>query len=69
MGSIGLVRKPGNDWSEIWGLSDDLFFKMLRLVLIVSPTMVQIGIVFTESVSKWLDDGMPRALELGHKEN
>jgi hypothetical protein len=49
-------------------LSYDLLFEALRLVLIFSLTIVQIGIAFTESVSKRFDKGMPRALDLGYKE-
>ena len=49
-------------------MSYNLLFKVLRLVLIFSLTIVQIGTAFTESVSKQFDKGMPRALDLGYKE-
>ena len=49
-------------------MSYNLLFEALRLVLIFSLTIVQIGTAFTESVSKRFDKGMPRALDLGYKE-
>jgi len=49
-------------------LSYNLLFEALRLVLIFSLTIVQIGTAFTESVSKRFDKGMLRALDLGYKE-
>ena len=49
-------------------MSYNLLFEALRLVLIFSFTIVQIGTAFTESVSKRFDKGMPRALDLGYKE-
>ena len=49
-------------------MSYNLLFEALRLVLIFSLTIVQIGMAFTESVSKRFDKGMLRALDLGYKE-
>jgi len=49
-------------------LSYNLLFEALRLVLIFSLTIVQIGMAFTESVSKRFDKGMLRVLDLGYKE-
>ena len=67
--SIRPVRKPKKDWKELWGLGCDLIFEALRLVLLVSVTIVRIGAVLTESIGRWLDKGMPKALGLGHKED
>jgi hypothetical protein len=50
-------------------LGYDLLFETLRLVLIISLTVVRIGVAFMESVGKWVDKGMPRALDLGYKGN
>jgi hypothetical protein len=49
-------------------LGHALIFKMLRLVLLVGLTIVRIGTVFTKYACWWLDEGMPRALDTGHKE-
>ena len=49
-------------------MSYNLLFEALRLVLIFSLTIVQISIAFTESVSKWFNKGMPKALDLSYKE-
>jgi hypothetical protein len=38
-------------------------------VLIISLTVVQISVAFIESVRKQVDKGMPRALDLGHKDS
>jgi hypothetical protein len=71
MESIGLVGKPKNDWKVLWGLRYTLIFEALELVLILSLTIAQIGTAFLKSVSRgiswWLDDRMPRTLEMGHK--
>ena len=50
-------------------MSYNLLFKALRLVLIFSLTIVQIGTAFTESVSKQFNKGMPKALDLSYKES
>jgi hypothetical protein len=68
IGSIRPVRKLTDNWNEIQGLSYDLLFEALRLVLIFSLTIVQIGTAFTESVGRWFDKGMLRAPDLGYKE-
>ena len=62
------VKGLTNNQNEIYGLSYNLLFKALRLVLIFSLTIVQISIAFTKSVSKQFDKGMLRALDLGYKE-
>ena len=48
-------------------MSYDLVFEVLRLVLIISLTIVRIGTAFIEIVSKRFDKGMRRALDLGYK--
>src|SRR3982074_1944952 len=72
MESIEPVGKPKNDWKELWGLSCNLIFEILKLVLSLSLTIVWIGSAFMESVGKgiswWLEEEMPRVLERGHKE-
>jgi hypothetical protein len=37
-------------------------------MLIFGLTIIQIGTAFTESVTKWFNKGIPRALDLGYKE-
>jgi hypothetical protein len=61
-GSVQPVRKLTDDWNEIRDLSYNLVFEVLRLVLIISLTVVRIGAAFMESVGKRFDKGMPRAL-------
>ena len=46
-------------------LSHALLFETLRLVLLISMTIVQVSIAHAESVARWLDEGMP---EVGTKE-
>jgi hypothetical protein len=48
-------------------LSYALLFKTLKLVLLVSMTIVRVSAALVESISWWLDEAMPRAPELGHK--
>ena len=48
-------------------MSYDLVFEVLRLVLIISLTIVQIGTAFIKIVSKRFDKGMLRILDLGYK--
>src|SRR5271163_2799051 len=67
--STGSVRKPKRDWEELWGLSQVLIFEAIKLVLILSSTIIRIGTALTESANQWLDEGMPRAPEFGHKED
>ena len=50
-------------------MSYNLLFEALRLVLIFSLIIVQISTAFTESVSKWFNKGMLKALDLGYKES
>jgi hypothetical protein len=38
-------------------------------VLIISLTVIQISVAFIKSVRKQVDKGMPRALDLGHKDS
>ena len=38
-------------------------------MLILSLTIIQISTALTESANQWLDEGMPRAPEFGHKED
>jgi hypothetical protein len=66
-GSIRPVRENGTDWKELWDLSYALLFKTLKLVLLVSMTIVQVSAALVESISWWLDEVMLRALELEHK--
>ena len=48
-------------------MSYDLVFEVLRLVLIISLTIVQIGTAFIKIVSKQFDKGMLRVLDLSYK--
>jgi hypothetical protein len=56
------------DWRDMWRLSYALIFEALKLVLLISLMIVRLGTVATEGVRRWLDKGMPRVLDLGHKE-
>jgi hypothetical protein len=38
-------------------------------VLVISLTVVQIGVAFIKSIRKQVDKGMPRALDLGYKDS
>jgi hypothetical protein len=50
-----------------------LILETLELVLILILMIVRIGTAFTKNVSRgiswWLDEGMPRILDLEHKED
>jgi len=50
-------------------LSYDLLFKALRLVLIISLTIVRIGTAFIESVGKQVGKGMLREPDLDYKDS
>src|ERR1700738_2356448 len=62
VGSAQPVRKLTDDWNEIRGLSYNLLFEAVSLLLIVSLIVVRIGAAFMESVGKRFDEGMPSAL-------
>jgi predicted phosphohydrolase len=57
------------DWRDMWRLSYALIFEALKLVLLISLMIVRLGTVAIEGVRRWLDKGMPRVLDLGHKES
>ena len=61
---VGSARRPGNDWEGIQGLGNDLFFEILRLVLVFSLIFARIGTALEERIGddicQWLGK---RALE------
>src|ERR1700730_4604904 len=65
---VGSARRPGNDWEGIRGLGNDLFFEILRLVLVFSLIFARIGTALGEEIGddicQWLEK---RALENRHK--
>jgi hypothetical protein len=69
LGSAQPVRKLTDDWKEIQGLSYDLLFEVLRLVLLVSLTIVRISTALIKSIGTQFDKWMLRALDLGYKGN
>ena len=65
------VGELGNDWKELQDLSYALLFETLKLMILVSMTVVRVSLDLLESINLWLDEGMPKMLELEpeHKEN
>ena len=52
-------------------MSYALLFEALKLMLLVSMTVVRVSLDLIESINLWLDEGMPKMpeLELEYKEN
>ena len=73
---IGPFREHRNSWKDLQDLSHTLLFETLRLMLLVSITVVQVSVTvvklslaLAEGISWWLDEEMlriPRLIE--HKE-
>ena len=50
-------------------MSYALLFEALKLMLLVSMIVVRVSLDLIESVNLWMDEGMPKMLELEHKES